>query len=407
MYYPESEYTFEQEDESPNYRSLSMNLSQAAAESTYDFDAEESPVYRSVQVGTTAMRAHYADPSCWDLEQPTPAKTAQKAGLEIETETQTDNVLEPNRKCVLYQLEHTHMRLSSSFHEIMSRVTESLEAVGAVFEFKAQKHKFKCHLHSRIATVSFSVRIFSADPGSTFKYIVEVQKRYGCSLVFYELWRILNSALDPCAPKLAVTPLDTLSPRTQQGDVGVPVDNSTVKIALRQLIGMVDSGMLDIQRNALVSLDNISFDISKSRAILEEMETEVFERLCACVSEVKDTETLTRSLSAMSNLLLAVADSKLLSATELVVVAAIAPIMQLLRQNTNAASLNLHVQAVRTLSCISTCVQSSCSVLSGYKCGEILECKVRQCNLMVHTQRPATSLAELQKQVAANLVACA
>merc|ERR1711966_554866 len=98
--------------------------------------------------------------------------------------------------------------MSKSVQEIVAVVSRTLQEIGAVFEFKAPKHKFKCHLHSRSATISFHVRIFKQN--KTGQYIIEVQKRGGCSIQFCKIWRCINNALTS-TPTAAATPLDAIN----------------------------------------------------------------------------------------------------------------------------------------------------------------------------------------------------
>jgi len=303
-------------------------------------------------------------------------------------------------------LEQTHLVLNKPVTELFAELTNILEELGVVFEFKAAKHKFKCHIHSRNASIHFHVRVFKSS-AATGQYIVEVQKRGGCSIQFCKIWHSLNNVLNNSATQ--PRPLDTLNLEERafpSAQFGAPPPGA-IRSAISPLIAMIQSGKIDLQRNALVSFDILSTNSANAEAILAEEGAGAVRSLCAAV-KLADAESAMRALSTIANLLNAAvhAQNALSADTEEQVVAVIEPIVQILHQDTSIAFLNLHVQAVRTLSCISAAAQSSRNIMAQTEFSALLECKVQQCSGLAYTARPAMCLTQMQQEVAANAAMC-
>lgn len=416
-YYPEFEHDDFQEE--AQYRSLNFATEAAAQTSFGDhYEEDEEPVYRSVSLAPMPTNSFFEPPSSsWgafaapktmpglvDIAPPklsrfnSPTQMTTKAAPAVPEVPIPAVTTEPKELCVLYQLEQTHLVMLKPVDEIVSAVSKALQAMGAIFEFKAPKHKFKCHLHSRSATVPFHVRIFTQNG----KYVVECQKRGGCSMQFCKIWRSLRDSLTSTS-----TPtLDTMtsSPAIQ---LGPPTSTATtrpagaIRSALGPLVEMVRSGKVDLQRSALISLDMLSLNTTSAKELL--LEDDAMQYLCESVGDLADNECRSRALSAICNLLTVGVNHGLTAKAEEHAVAVIDPITQILRCDTEVACLNLHVQAARALSCISSAAKSSRSILANDDINSLLECKVQQCSSIAFADHSASSLVETQQQVAANI----
>jgi len=415
-YYPE-----DQHEEEAQYRSLSF-LGEAAASTSFGEYDDEEPVYRSVSLAPMPTNSYYETPAAnWGTHaaqskplvqpklsrfaSPSMKATPQAAPQAVSSVSSDIELTEPKELCILYQLEQTHLVMSKSVQEIVAVVSRTLQEIGAVFEFKAPKHKFKCHLHSRSATISFHVRIFKQN--KTGQYIIEVQKRGGCSIQFCKIWRCINNALTSTSTA-AATPLDAInapSPVMQLGSTTTTRAAGAIRSSLSPLLDMVRSGKVDLQQNALLSLDLLCYDANNAKDIL--VEEDALQYLCEAVAKLTDKECRSRALSAIANLLTAAATHGLSSKSEQHAVEVIEPIMQILKQDTDIAFLNLHLQAVRALSCISASARSSRSILARSSCNALLESKVLQTSALAFTDHSTDSLAQMQAQVAKNIAMCA
>lgn len=420
-YYPEEQD--QQEEEEAHYRSLSFVGEAAASTSFGEYHEEEEPVYRSVSLAAPMPTNSFYEPPAanwgtYDAQSKTapalaPPKLSRFASPTMKAVPQAApnavssfaniEVSEPKELCVLYQLEQTHLVMSKPIQEIVEVVSQTLQEIGAVFEFKEKKHKFKCHLHSRSATISFHVRIFKQH--ATGQYIIEVQKRGGCSIQFCKIWRSVSNALT-CSSTSAAAPLDAINAPSSVMQLGITTIRAAgeIRSALSPLLDMVRSGKIDLQRNALLSLDMLCYDANNAKDILAE--EDALQYLCEAVADLSDNECRSRALSAIANLLTAAATHGITSKSEKHAVEVITPIMQILKQDTDIAFLNLHLQAVRALSCISAAAKSSRNILAESSCNALLESKVAQCSALAFADRSTGSLAEMQTQVAKNIAMC-
>jgi len=302
--------------------------------------------------------------------------------------------------CVLYQLEpHTHLYTAMPVAEVVSCISNTLQKLGAVFQFKAGKHKFKCDLHARSSSVNFRVRIFKARSGEC---IVEAQKRRSSDsiVLFCDIWRALKGVLTSSKHVDDVTPLDTLEPTTPPTpkiESGPPPSPEAIRCGLSPFVSMMQSGRMEIQRNGLHCLDMTSSNAAHAIAISES--TEAVRQLCVAVGST-DSESRTRALSVISNLL--THSNQLSLDTEKQIIAVIRPIVASLEDG----NINLNVQAARTLKCISAAVRSSKSELTKYGAlSKMRECS-RRCSELQYTARPAHCLTQMHLQVAANMSIC-
>jgi hypothetical protein len=401
------------EDEQPTYRSLSL----AQQSSSYDYEAEydgddHHATYRSLCVAPAvnpfamaSLDSSLAPPQLKRHVKKPPAPTAgQQEDTTQQTASTSTNLTEPPKLCVLYQLEpHTHLYTSKPVAEVVSCISDTLEKLGAVFQFKAGKHKFKCDLHARSSTVNFHVRLWKSRSGEC---IVEAQKRRsGDSVVlFCDIWRAIKGVMTSRKQLDDVIPLDTLEPTTPAAsniENGPPPSPEAIRCGLSPFVDMMMSRKIEIQRNGLHCLDMTSSDAAHASAISES--AEAVRQLCVAVGST-DSETRTRALRVISNLLMHSyqLEKQLSSDVEKQIIAVIQPIVASLEDS----NINLNVQAARTLKCISAAVHSSKSELT--KCGalsKMQDCS-RRCSELQYTARPMHCLAQMQKQIAANISIC-
>lgn len=164
---------------------------------------------------------------------------------------------------------------------------------------------------------------------------------------------------------------------------------------------MVKSGICDIQRQALVSLDMLSYQAQNAKDMLES--DEIVDCMCRAVSELTDTESLSRSLSIVVNVFSAASAQHMTSKQEDHAVAIIKPVLEILAQETSIKCLHLHQQAVRVLVSLSWASSKSKAILSAELQFGLLQSKVEQVGCLPHCNRSFDTLSSMQKSVQQNL----
>lgn len=417
-------------DEDVQYKSFSSFADEAMDSTYYE---EEEPVYRSVSL-MPATNSFYEPPMAADLAMNFAApKTAASMGLtsslmapstsrftgptisSVQKAASTavpvtsppatsTSTAEPKELCLLYQLEQTHLVLNRPVSEILNVISTALVNIGALFEFKASKHKFKCQFHSRSAYIPFHIRVFKQH--GTGHLIVEVQKRGGCSMQFSKVWRALSDAL---TKGTEASPLDVAGESSLVPPLERPTHcSASIQSCIHPLLSMVRSGLTDMQHQALVSLDMLSHTTSNASEILAN--NEALDCMRSAVEELTDMESLSRSVSIITNLFSAAAEERMTLTDEVkqLASAAVKSVLQILSKDTDIKCLNLHVQGVRCLACISAAFKhSSLELLNNEHCQVLVERKLSQCGALAFTDRSMDTLTQMQKRLAANLSQCA
>lgn len=405
---------FAYDDITPSYRSLNLHAMPSTSFGGFEDEwsmNDEEPVYRSMGLvtpmtntlfeSTVQIQSKYAD-TLRDIKVEPRAHITCEAIPSAVSNSQIQS--EPKELCVLYALEQTHLVIFESLSRIFETITQTLQDMGAIFEFKALKHKFKCHLHSRNATIPFHVRIFKKGQG----YIVEVQKRSGCSVQFRKVWHALCAALR-FDHTMRVTPaLDAMSCALTTDEV-TTATASAVHVhdnhALASLFNMVQSDKLDVQRGALLSLDMLTQDGCAVGAILQDdADDGALHHICRCIT-THDDECRSRALSVIANLVATPCQLTLRAEQQLT--QAIPAILHILRSmQTSISCLQLHLQCTRALMGMSKVSAMSRALLTREDCNGVLAHKVNQCRGIAFTDRCTSSLTEMAGTVAQN-IACA
>jgi len=164
----------------------------------------EEPVYRSLDIiGPSALTNPHLAAS---LVMPSLSRSTAAPGISLDDGVdQTIGILDSNEPpslpvdMSLFPLEQTHFYTNTNPGAVVAEISKALSAHKVQSTFNAKKYKFKCEFGvfdqkgNLLDKIEFRARIYTVNQHK--KYVVELQKRQGCSLQWRKLFNDLKGTI--------------------------------------------------------------------------------------------------------------------------------------------------------------------------------------------------------------------
>jgi DNA-binding transcriptional ArsR family regulator len=215
----------------------------------------------------------------------------------------------PILDCPVYYEPNSSFFAKKSPSEIFDAVIAQLKKRDIGYEFDKFKNKIKGVITNDNSTCTFRVNLFKApENAKKAKFLVEVQRRFGCCVVFRRFYQQFLQALATEGVAIPFSPLP-LKPAAaaylQPAPAQVTLDKTSLDLLFRSLGNPSKFGTVSLEnlREALRVLANLS-STSKNKEILVDAETDrsiLFEILLSAL-KLSDGEVRRCSATLLNNI---------------------------------------------------------------------------------------------------------
>jgi hypothetical protein len=259
--------------DAPVYRSLGFEETKSSS-----LQMEPFPTFRALggsEVGTFVPKPSPFPPEQVKgmkvIDMSSVTQSLESFGFSVPSSSASKALQKPVGECPPYYESNSSFLTNKTPRETFESVIHVLQKRSVDHDYKPLNHKIKGILYDNenSSPCSFHIRLFQAPPGTKkAKYLLEVQRRYGCVVVFRKFYSQVLQTLLTEGVAIPLTPVSSaFSPASILPPGQVVLDKQTLEILMKG-VGKSSSN-LEHLREITRLLANLSKS-SHNRAVLAE-----------------------------------------------------------------------------------------------------------------------------------------